>query len=145
MLNRKDRKHNTEIRLSYQVDQKTSYLLEMIQSFLGGNIGYRKPTDTYYYSSTSFIIAHNVINYFDKFNLLSSKYLNYLKWREAYLLIQSKEHLESSGISQIRILKNTMNNCSTETFNLLTETETETDKIEIYNDTDEDTDINTDA
>src|SRR5882762_6719222 len=139
MINRKNRRNNTEIRLSYQIDQKTAYLLKIIKSFLGGNIGHRKKNDTYYYSSTSFIKAHNVINYFDKFNLLSSKYLNYLKWREAYLLIQSKEHLELSGIAQIRVLKNTMNNCSTETFNLLTET----DKIEIYNDTDEYTDITT--
>jgi len=36
---------------------------------------------------SSFISSYNVINYFDKFNLLSSKYLNYLKWREAYLLL----------------------------------------------------------
>ena len=67
MLNRKDRKNNTEIRLYYQIDQKTAYLLKIIQSFLGGNIGHRKKNDTYYYSSTSFIKAHNVINYFDKF------------------------------------------------------------------------------
>ncbi len=148
MINRKNRRNNTEIRLSYQIDQKTAYLLEIIKSFLGGNIGHRKKNDTYYYSSTSFIKAHNVINYFDKFNLLSSKYLNYLKWKEAYLVIQAKEHLELSGIDKIKGLKNSMNNFSKETFDLLTKI----DIIEIDNDTDldldldldEDTDIHTD-
>jgi len=69
----------TEIRLGFQVDQKTSYLLELIKEYLGGSIGYRKKQDTYYYSSVSFKNAQKVVNYFDKYNLLSSKHLNYLK------------------------------------------------------------------
>jgi hypothetical protein len=53
--------------------------LLLIKEFLGGNIGYRIKQDTYYYGSTSFGSAKNVINYFDYFNLLSSKHINYLK------------------------------------------------------------------
>ena len=73
------------------------------------NIGYRNSQDTYYYGSTSFGSAVKVINYFDQYPLLSSKHLNYLKWRKAYILIQNKEHLTESGLEQITKLKKTMN------------------------------------
>ena len=72
---------------------------------MGGNIGYRKSQDTYYYGSTSFGSAKKVINYFDKFHLLSSKHVNYLKWRKAYLIIQNKDHLNKDGIEKIINLK----------------------------------------
>jgi hypothetical protein len=68
-----------EIRLSFQIDQKYGDLLILIKNYLGGNIGYRSTQDTYYYSSTSFSSAKKVINYFDKFTLLSSKFIRYLK------------------------------------------------------------------
>jgi hypothetical protein len=68
-----------EIRLNFQVDQKKDAILVLIKDFLGGNIGYRKSQNTYYYGSTSFGSAKNVINYFDYFHLLSSKHINYLK------------------------------------------------------------------
>ena len=99
----------TEARLNYQIDQKENTLLILIKNFLGGNIGYRKSQDTYYYGSTSFGSAVKVINYFDQYPLLSSKHLNYLKWRKAYILIQNKEHLTESGLEKIIKLKKTMN------------------------------------
>ena len=62
-----------------------------------------------YYGSTSFGSAKNVINYFDYFHLLSSKHINYLKWRKAYLIIQNKEHLKPEGLEQILKIKEGMN------------------------------------
>jgi hypothetical protein len=73
------RQMRTEIRLNFQVDQKRKDLLELIKKLLGGNIGYRKTNDNYYYGSISFGSAKKVINYFDRYHLLSSKYLNYIK------------------------------------------------------------------
>jgi hypothetical protein len=68
-----------EVRLSFQVGQKTAPTLLLIKNYLGGNVGYRPSQDTYYYGSTSFGSARNVIHYFDAFHLLSSKHTNYLK------------------------------------------------------------------
>jgi hypothetical protein len=51
----------------------------MIKKDLGGNIGYRKSQDTYYYGSTNFGSAKNVINYFDRYNLQSKKHISYLR------------------------------------------------------------------
>lgn len=78
----------------------------------GGSIGYRKSQDTFYYSSVSFGSAKKVINYFDHFNLLSSKHINFLKWRKVYRLIQKKKHLTENGINLILKIKSTMNSLS---------------------------------
>ena len=68
-----------EVRLNYQIDQKKDYLLILVKDFLGGNIGYRRSQDTYYYGSTSFGSAKNVIKYFDHYHMLSTKHINFLK------------------------------------------------------------------
>jgi len=105
-------KDRFEVRLNFQIDQKKEDLLVLIKEFLGGNIGYRKNQDTYYYGSTSFGSAKKVINYFDSFNLLSSKHINYLKWRKAYIIIQNRDHLNPYGLEKIKKLKSTMNRLS---------------------------------
>ena len=103
------------VRLNFQIDQKSNDVLILIKKFLGGNIGYRKSQDTYYYNSTSFGSAKKVINYFDQFHMLSSKHINFLKWRKAYIVIQDKNHLIESGLLKIINLKKTMNRNNSET------------------------------
>ena len=90
-------RNKPEIRLNFQIDQKSELLLNMIKEYLGGNIGYRKYQDTYYYGSTSFGSAKRVIEYFDHYHLQSRKHISYLRWRKVYRLIQNKEHLTDKG------------------------------------------------
>lgn len=104
-----NRVNHIETRLKLQIDQKEVDLLNFIKNKFGGYIGYRKNQDTYYYESTSFGRAKEVIKYFDKYHLLSTKYINYLKWRKAYIIVQNKEHITEKGICKIKELKNTMN------------------------------------
>lgn len=86
IINRDTRK-KPEIRLNFQIvasriacaAQKNNILLMKIKNYLGGNIGYRKSQDTYYYGSTSFGSAKNVIEYFNLFNLQSRKHVSYLR------------------------------------------------------------------
>ena len=109
IVHKKDRLNSKpEIRLNFQIDQKDNSILLLIKEVFGGDIGYRKSQDTFYYGSTNFGSAKKVINYFDKFNLQSSKHINYLKWRKAYFLIQSKTHLSELGIEKIIKLKISM-------------------------------------
>lgn len=75
----KPNKNKPEIILNYQIDQKNNDILILIKEFFGGNIGYRKNQDTYYYGSTSFGSANKVVKYFDEYHLQSNKYINYLK------------------------------------------------------------------
>lgn len=107
------RNNRTEVRLNFQIDQKKKDILVLIKEFLGGNIGYRSNQNTYYYGSTSFGSAKKAINYFDKYHLLSSKYINYLKWRKAYIIVQNKDHLTKNGVEKISKLKATMNSLNT--------------------------------
>lgn len=86
-------KNKKEIKLNFHIDQKKDTILLLIKNYLGGNISYVKNQDTYYYSSTSLGSAKKVIYYFDRFHLLSTKYINYLKWRKTYLIIQKKRAL----------------------------------------------------
>jgi len=75
----KPNRNKPEIRLNYQIDQKNNNILILIKEFFGGNIGYRKSQDTYYYGSTSFGSANKIIKYFDEYHLQSNKHINYLK------------------------------------------------------------------
>ena len=104
-----NRNNKTEIRVNYQIDQKENNILVFIKNCVGGNIGYRKSQNTYYYGSTSFGSAKNVISYFDKFNLQSRKHISYLRWRKVYKLIQNKEHLTETGIKKIIKIKALVN------------------------------------
>lgn len=106
---KKINRNKPEIRLNYQIDQKKKELLILIRDYLGGNVGYRKSQDIYYYGSTSFGSARNVIKYFDTYNLQSKKHISYLIWRKAYRLIQNKEHLTEKGITKIIKIKALIN------------------------------------
>lgn len=104
------RPNRVEVKMNFQIDQKNKDLLIKIKNFFGGNIVYSTKTNTYYYDSTSFGSAKKVIDYFDQYSLVSSKYINYMKWRKVYTLIQNKEHLTKKGRNKIIKLKNTINN-----------------------------------
>lgn len=91
--------------LPFRIKQKYPELLELVKAALGGNV-FKFCDGMYSYSSTSFRVAYNVANYFDTYHLLNAgKFLNYLKWRKAYRLVQRKEHLTYEGIAKIRKLK----------------------------------------
>jgi hypothetical protein len=44
--------------------------------------------------------------------MLSTKYINYLKWRKTYILVQNKYHLTEFGLNKIKKYKSTMNRLS---------------------------------
>lgn len=102
-------RNKPEVRLNYQIDQKSNILLMKIKNYLGGNIGYRKSQDIYYYSSTSFGSAKKIIEYFNQHNLQSRKHVSYLRWRKIYTLIQDREHLTDKGLKKILKLKSLIN------------------------------------
>jgi len=34
--------------------------------------------------------------------MLSTKHINYLKWRKAYILVQNKDHLTEIGLNKVK-------------------------------------------
>ena len=51
-----------------------------------------------------------VLDHFDKFPLISQKYVDYLLFKEAYLLLINREHLTSEGLRKIISIKASINN-----------------------------------
>ena len=98
-------KTTKDIRVMLQVDQKEPVLLESIKSTFGGYLGFRQSTQTFYYSSTSFANAFTLVNYFDRFQPLGRKRLDYVYWRKCVLLIAQKAHLTGEGRVSIVGLK----------------------------------------
>jgi hypothetical protein len=85
-----------------QVDQKTRLFLDLIKDKFGGNIGHRKSQDLYTYNSNSFGSARKIIEYLDRYHLLSIKHVDYLRWRKTYALVQSKNPLTPNELSRIK-------------------------------------------
>jgi hypothetical protein len=93
------------ITLPFRIKQKYPELLILVKQHLGGNV-YQFKDKMFSYSSTNFKVAYNVANYFDIYHLLNaSKWINYIKWRKAYRIIQRKEHLTVNGLAKIRKLQ----------------------------------------
>ena len=102
LANSQIHKSNISVRLEFKIKQKNVELLELIKQTFGGHIYYLKSEELFYYNSISFKSAKSVINYFDNFQLISSKWVNYLKWRNTYRIIQRKEHLTIKGLNKIK-------------------------------------------
>lgn len=101
----KTHKTGLSLRLEFKIKQKFKDVLESIQTILGGHIYYLESEQLYYYNSTQFKSAKLIINYFDLYQLNSSKHVHYLKWRKVYKIVQRKEHLTLEGIEQIKKLQ----------------------------------------
>uniref|UniRef100_UPI0023F32324 LAGLIDADG homing endonuclease n=1 Tax=Cyathus jiayuguanensis TaxID=380660 RepID=UPI0023F32324 len=94
------------VTLEFHIKQKTNELLEFLKNAFGGSY-YLCHTATeseqlYNYNSTNFKSAKLIIDYFDKYQLNSSKHVKYFQWRKAYRIIQRKEHFKLEGLAKIR-------------------------------------------
>ena len=94
IVKRKDRKY-PQVRVVIQIDQKTEMLLLQIKNTFKGSIGFRKSTNTFYYSSVSYSSARKCIEYFDQYHLMGVKYTQYVLWRKVFLKIQEKNYKKS--------------------------------------------------
>nr|AOC61520.1 putative LAGLIDADG homing endonuclease [Rhexinema sarcinoideum] len=92
-------------RLFISISQKSSTLLNLIQKFFGGCVGYRKDQNTYIYTSSSFTNAAKLFCYLDKYQLMGNKLTQYWIWRKAYIIVQKKQHDTASGEAKIALLK----------------------------------------
>ena len=107
------RVRNTEVRLNFKVSCKDKEILDQLSCTFGSSVGKRVQKSngkiTYYWSSTSFAGAEKVDKYFINHTLQTSKWLNYLMWRSAYLILKSGKINTPEGLEKIRSLKSKMN------------------------------------
>jgi hypothetical protein len=71
----------------------------------------QKATGNEYYNLTasSKISLNIIINYLEKYPLLSSKYLDYKDWEVIVLLILDNKHYTEEGIKKTEQARNSMN------------------------------------
>lgn len=69
-------------KLYFQITSNEKYLLLLIKNFLSGNISYNESRNIYTYFSED---LKKIINYFDRYKLFSTNYINFLRWRKIYL------------------------------------------------------------
>jgi hypothetical protein len=98
-------KTSRDIRVALQIDQKDVFLLDLVKKEFGGSLGFREKMNTWYYSSTSFDRAFALVKYFDRFQVIGRKRLDYVHWRKCVLLISQKKHLTEEGRANILALK----------------------------------------
>jgi LAGLIDADG endonuclease len=95
----KTHKLHKNLKLEFKVVQKGDDILLVIKEAFGGHTYF--DGSVYRYRFASFKEQHRIIDYFDKYQLNSSKYLRYLKWRKCYILYLEKQHLTEKGLKKI--------------------------------------------
>lgn len=108
-------KFNLEQRMVYPKSLNNNSfepILKEIASYLeiNLNIRKRKKGNNYILRVENQKSVKNLINYLTKYTLFSSKYLDYLNWKEAFNTILNKNHMTKEGCINILNLKNKMNN-----------------------------------
>ena len=79
-----DRKR--QVRLPYRVSNTSECILRGIQGAIGGTIAYNKLSGIYLRTYT-YKSAYRVLKYLDTYSLQSSKYLDYIYYRNSYLKV----------------------------------------------------------
>lgn len=100
--------------LEFKITQKehsTGILYEIKKYFKCGriNIDNRKTKTMKFVVTNNDDLLKKIIPHFEKFPLKTSKYLNYLDFKNAVLLISNKEHYEKKGIIKLKEIKSSMN------------------------------------
>ena len=92
-------KKEEKIELECKIENSSLEILEKIKNEFGGE------SDINNYKSNTFNIAKSFIDYFDKYTIVSMKFIEYLKWRDCYRIIQRKEYMTEKGLDKIVKLK----------------------------------------
>ncbi len=101
----KTHKSGYSVRLEFSLKQNDQIPLKLLYNTLKmGNIS-QYSSGIWCYKSSGYLTAYTLINYFDKFKVFDSKYINYLKFRKVYIIITKGLHLDKNGIKKIISIK----------------------------------------
>ncbi len=98
------------VRATYIIElhSKETSLLYKLKEFFGGignvNVYPTRSIARYYVTGASDLVNH-ILPHFSKFQLAGSKLPNFIIWSKILIIIESKAHLTSEGLDQIKELK----------------------------------------
>lgn len=104
---KRPKKRYPETRLKIKIAQKENDILQEIYNTFSGYLAHTKRGE-WQYDSISYQVASEFIQYFDSFSLVSTKYIEYIQWRDCYRLVLKKEHLSENGLIKIQKLKDSI-------------------------------------
>jgi len=99
------------VRLYFQIGLhlKDKSILELIKSELGVGKIYSSRADSVELQVSSFKDIGAIINFFEKYPLITQKWADYLLFKKAYELMLNKEHLTIEGLLKLVELKASIN------------------------------------
>lgn len=100
------------VSLRFLLDQKNAqFILEYIKNLFGfGKVSLRSGTNQVYrLTIDSFKGLVNVRDYFLMYPLRTKKAISFTKWNEVYTIRLNKEHLDSKGLSKIKLISKEIN------------------------------------
>lgn len=108
-----DKKYNSgyRVKLSFQIGlhEKDLGLLKLIISYFGVGKISKLASNSVLYRVTSIDELKVIIDHFDRYPLISYKYKDYLLFKQAFELVQKKEHFSVEGLRKIVAIKASIN------------------------------------
>ena len=104
--------HKKGVKLTFTIKmlKNEAELLNMIKSFFAcGNLYHHKDGTLDFKIQDFHSLKNRVIPHFLKYPLRGTKYLDFTSFREAFNIIENKEHLREEGVSKLYLIKNGMN------------------------------------
>lgn len=100
---------NNSFSSRFIIKQKDTTIINFLKSNIGGNLSLNNSDSCSKYEAAALNVIIKYEEYFDKFPLLSTKYINYILWKKALLIKKENKHLTQQGKKEILELKNSMN------------------------------------
>jgi hypothetical protein len=102
---------NFRIKLSFQIGlhEKDKDLLDLIKSYFGVGKVSKLASNSVLYRVSSIDELKVIIDHFDRYPLITYKYKDYLLFKQAFELLQNKEHLSIEGLRKIVSIKASIN------------------------------------
>jgi hypothetical protein len=98
------------LRFTIEMLNNETELLNMVKNFFDcGTLYYTKKGSIVFTVQDFYSIKNKIIPHFAKYPLRGTKYLDFLSFKEAFHMIESKEHLIQEGVNKVDALRKSMN------------------------------------
>ena len=117
LARRSSNKTGYSVNLSFSIGlhRKDAYLLRSIQGYFGGIGVFSVTSDTVLWRVLSAKELKVIVDHFDRYPLITKKYLDFVLFKEALQLFINKSHLTGEGIVKMASIKASMNKGLSET------------------------------
>lgn len=109
--NKKNFKRYARLEFTIKMLENETELLSMVKSFFNCGVlwHYRKDGTVRFRVQDINSINNKIIPHFIKYPLRGTKYLDFISFKEAFHIIESKEHLAEEGLNKLYVLSKGMN------------------------------------